>query len=113
MLDEVKEFRLSRILPWIGIDIGDTLDRADMSFDSTFWLKSVKIPILIMHAEDDKVIPFHLASKMYDELKKAGVNVNFHSFSRQERLGHDGIFKAKTPRLLSDIVSEFVTKVLE
>jgi len=113
MLDEVKEFRLSRILPWIGIDIGDTLDRADMSFDSTFWLKSVNIPILIMHAEDDKVIPFHLASKMYDELKKAGVNVNFHSFSRQEQLGHDGIFKAKTPRLLSDIVSEFVTKVLE
>lgn len=113
MLDEVKEFRLSRILPWIGIDIGETLNRADMSFDSTFWLTSVEIPILIMHAEDDKVIPFRLASKMYDDLRKAGVNVNFHSFSSQERLGHDGIFKAKTPRLLSDIVSEFVKKVVK
>ena len=78
MLDEVKEFRLSRIFPWIGIDISETLNRADMSFDSTFWLTSVEIPILIMHAEDDKVIPFRLASKMYDDLRKDGVNVNFH-----------------------------------
>ena len=55
MLDEVKTFKLSRILPWIGLDIDETLNRADMSFDSIFWLKSVEIPILIMHAEDDKM----------------------------------------------------------
>ena len=113
MLDEVKTFRLSRILPWIGIDIEETLSRADVSFDSTHWLQDVKTPILIMHAEDDNVIPFHLASQLYNDLNKGGANVEFHSFSGQERLGHDGIFKAKHPKLLSDIVSVFVEKVLE
>ena len=113
MLDEVKTFRLSRILPWIGIDIDETLSRADVSFDSTHWLKDVKTPILIMHAEDDNVIPFYLASQLYNDLSKAGANVEFHSFSSQERLGHDGIFKAKHPKFLSDIVSVFVEKVLK
>ena len=113
MLNEVKTFQLSRILPWLGIDIDETLSRADVSFDSTHWLKDVKTPILIMHAEDDNVIPFHLASQLYNDLNKAGANVEFHSFSSQERLGHDGIFKAKHPKFLSDIVSVFVEKVLE
>jgi len=113
MLDEVKTFRLSRILPWIGIDIDDTLGRADVSFDNTHWLKDVKTPILIMHAEDDNVIPFHLASQLYNDLNKAGANVEFHSFSSQQKLGHDGIFKAKHPKCLSDIVSVFVEKALE
>jgi len=110
MLDEVQTFRLSRLLPWIGLDIAETLRQADMLFDSTHWLENVKIPILIMHAEDDKVIPFHLASKLYDDLKRAGGNVQFHSFSSEQRLGHDGIFKAKIPTLFSDIVTEFVEK---
>jgi len=113
MLDEVKEFHISRILPWIGIDIDETLNKADMAFDSTLWLKSVEVPILIMHAEDDKVIPFYLASRLYHDLANAGVSVDFHSFSFQERLGHDGLFKAKTPRLLRDVISEFTEKFLE
>jgi len=112
MADEVKSFQLSQILSRLGLDIDETLNRADMSFDSTFWLRNVKIPILIMHAEDDEMIPFHLASKLYNDLKKAGGDVDFHLFSRRERLGHDGIFKAKSPRLLSDIVAEFVQKSL-
>ena len=113
MSDEVKTFGISRVLSWIGLDINETLNQADMAFDSNFWLRSVPIPILIMHAEDDDVIPFHLASKLYDDLKNAGVNVHFHKFSSQEHLGHEGIFKAKSPRPLSDIVNGFVTKALQ
>lgn len=113
MSDEVKTFGLSRVLPWFGLDINETLNRADMAFDSSFWLKSIEIPILIMHAEDDNVIPFYLASKLYNDLKNAGVNVDFHPFSFQEHLGHEGIFKAKSPIPLSDIVSAFVKNCLE
>jgi len=113
MLDEVHTFRLSRLLPWIGLDIAETLSLADLLFDSTHWLQNVKIPILIMHAEDDQVIPFHLASKLYDDLKRAGGNVQFHSFSSEQRLRHSGIFQAKNPTTLSDIVTAFVEKIVQ
>ena len=58
MSDEVKTFGISRVLSWIGLDINETLNQADMAFDSNFWLRSVPIPILIMHAEDCNPISF-------------------------------------------------------
>ena len=55
MSDEVKSFALSKILPMIGLDIDRVLKTADVSFDSTKWLKTVTDrPILILHAEDDR-----------------------------------------------------------
>ena len=113
MLDEVQTFQASQLLPWIGVDIAEKLSQVDMLFDSTHWLKAIKTPIFIMHAEDDKVIPFQLGSKLYEDLKNAGTNVEFHLFSSGQGLGHEGIVEAKIPRLLSDIVSNFVKKVLQ
>ena len=120
MSDEVKEYLpngISKTLEWIGINIDEILNQADLAFNSTFWLKSINLPIRIMHAEDDKVIPFHLAVKMYDDLRyndlsEARANVAFHPFSTEEQLGHEGIFKAKNPKLLRDVVSKFVRIVL-
>lgn len=112
MSDEVKSFKLSRILPYIGIDVDHALQYADMSFDSVHWLKNVQdCRIFILHAEDDEVIPFHLATQMVQDLKSANVKVEFHAFSKEQKLGHDGIFKAETPETFSDIVVRFIESV--
>ena len=113
MTDEVKSFKLSRILNVLGLDVQDVLEKADVEFNSTKWLKYVKKPIFIFHAEDDEVIPFPLAQKMSEDLAQDGVNVEFYPFhTANQKLGHDGIFLVKNPRYLTEIVPEFVEKAL-
>ena len=61
MLDEVESFKMSRLLPFFGMDIDKILKLADMSFDNQLNLQSCRSKkILILHAEDDKVINFEL-----------------------------------------------------
>ena len=112
MLDEVETFKLAGILPYLGIQADTVLSQADMSFDSARWLKGVKeVPILIMHAEDDNVIPFSLARKLYDEIRQAsGIDVQFQGFQAEEQLGHDGIYKAQG---IVDIITGFVNRTIQ
>lgn len=95
MMDEVKSFKLSRLLPLLGLDITNILRTADMTFDNLRNLELCKVPILILHGEDDSVIPFELASILYHHLSARGVPATFRTFSKEEKLGHDGIFKSK------------------
>ena len=104
MFDEVKSFKLSRILPFLGLDIERILQMADMKFDSTENLQNCRKNILILHAEDDSVIPFELAQKLYSDIKGSGVPATFVPFNKTERLGHDNIFKSKE---LESIVDNF------
>ena len=106
MLEEVESFKLSRILPFLGLDIERILNMADMKFDNTENLQNCQKNILILHAKDDTVIPFELAQKLYSDIKDAGVSVTFVSFNKNERFGHDNIFKSKE---LENIVNKFFT----
>jgi abhydrolase domain-containing protein 12 len=105
MEDEVKTFKASRILTLLGLNIGKLLRLADMEFDSARWLLDIQEPIMILHAENDGVIPIRLASKLHEDTKN-GSTVQFHTFSASERLGHDGIFLAKT---ITEIVTSFIS----
>ena len=96
MLDEVQSFKLSRLLPLLGLDVRKILHNADMTFDNSKNLQLCRDKnILILHAEDDSVIPFELASSLVHQLSAHGVPVTFKPFSKGERLDHDGIFKSK------------------
>ena len=108
MLDEVQTFKASRILPFLGFSIDHVLSRADMSFDNRKWLKEVNEPVLILHAEDDGVIPFDLGKKLFQDLKDDGNNVQLHPFQEKLALGHDGIFMAQVPESLSVIITRFI-----
>jgi len=61
-------------------------------------------PILILHAEDDKVIPFELAEKLYNETKHS-CNVKFHSFNASLELGHNNIYKYAN---LGSVIRSFI-----
>ena len=106
MLDEVQSFKLSRILPLLGLNIERILKMADMKFDSAENLQNCQKNILILHAEDDSVIPYELAQKLYSDIKDSGVPVIFKSFNKNEHFGHDNIFKSKD---LENILVTFVT----
>jgi pimeloyl-ACP methyl ester carboxylesterase len=36
------------------------------------WLPAIKCPVLILHAEDDLVVPFQLGQQLYEEACQAG-----------------------------------------
>lgn len=112
MEDEVKSFRISRIIPFLGFDIAQVLSRADMAFDSAQWIKRIDEPILILHAEDDHVIPVHLAQKLHDDAMAPTKDVAIHIFGAEQRLAHKDIFLAKEPLSISHIVTNFVSRVL-
>ena len=42
-----------------------TLDRSDVAFFSDVAVKSIHVPVLILHARDDHVVPFDLGRKLY------------------------------------------------
>lgn len=36
-------------------------------FDTRFWLKEVHVPVLIVHCDQDPIIPFHFGQEVYEE----------------------------------------------
>jgi abhydrolase domain-containing protein 12 len=83
---------LSRLLTYVA-DIPQLLDRSDLLFDSEKWLPAIKCPVLILHAEDDRIVPFTLGQKLEAAAREAGKNnIRFVTFPREERRGHTNIY---------------------
>lgn len=67
MREEVTEHpfaRLFRHLPWFKYTIIEPMQRNSLTFDSDKCIRQIKEPIMIMHAEDDHVVPFRLGYKV-------------------------------------------------
>ena len=60
MRDEVAAFRLLSSAARVFIDVDRLLSEADLEFDSQANLSSVREPVLILHAEDDPIVPHEL-----------------------------------------------------
>ena len=110
MVDQVNSIEFARMMSYI-FSVRNALVASDMLFDSEENLKSVRRPIQIFHAEDDKSIPVVLARKLYSELSENGNNVKYKEFPASEQLGHNGIWQSeKLPFLISTFVEEAVLK---
>ena len=70
-------------------------------FDSLSLIDAIDAPVLMLHAEDDRVIPFEFAQELY---QKAVEPKEKHWFSRG---GHEGLFDTGA----GDIVVEFIAKI--
>ncbi|KAL1124721.1 hypothetical protein AAG570_001344, partial [Ranatra chinensis] len=67
MKDEIRAYPLSkvyRILPWFDYFFTDAMYENGLQFETDKHLSKVKTPILILHAEDDVVVPFKLGLKV-------------------------------------------------
>ena len=92
------------------------LERSGVSLDTENRLQHVKCPVMILHAHDDRIVPFVLTERLmverfsllYDRLfplqrkaKEHGVHIQLHEFPTERQYGHNKIFQApELPKLV-------------
>lgn len=106
--DEIRYHPMSflwRKMPWFKWFFTGTLTKNDVGFQSDQRIGSIYIPILIMHAKDDLVVPYMLGERLYQAaLAKRPLDakpVNFVSFEAELGLAHVFIYSApETPSII-------------
>ncbi|KAK6182952.1 hypothetical protein SNE40_010520 [Patella caerulea] len=100
-----------RMLPWFSDIFISSIADHGIFFTSDKSVEHVTSPIMILHAEDDAVVPYHLGLKLFEAAKEIRPNthgdVDFVSFPGHHGYGHKHIFKS--PELPS-IVKKFMEK---
>jgi len=108
MKDEVMTFKAARALQMM-VDVGSVLQASDLTFESDKWLPAVRCPVLMMHAEDDKVVPYNLATLLHKEATEAGKdNIRFVTFPGELGLGHTDIYLSET---LQEELQRFIEEI--
>ncbi|NXK65518.1 AB12B protein, partial [Sylvietta virens] len=96
--------KIYRQFPGFEYLILDSMARAGLFFPSDENVKVLGCPLLILHAEDDGVLPPELGRKLYETAREAYKDkskVKFVTFPKELDLGHDFIsFNPELPALL-------------
>ncbi|XP_056637294.1 lysophosphatidylserine lipase ABHD12-like isoform X1 [Diorhabda sublineata] len=111
--DECSEFPLSwmfRFLPWFSYTITEPMYKNGFTFESDKYICNVDAPILILHAQDDHVVPIKLGKRLYEEGKRCrrhsqGV-LMFHEFDGKHGYQHKFICRAPE---INGIIRDFVS----
>jgi len=105
MLNEIMSFSFGKPLSYLT-DVKGQLLKNDTMFESHKWLPAIKAPVLILHAEDDKIVPYVLGQNLFDAAKEAGKNnIRFIGFPAEEKFGHCNIYKSS---ILADTIRYFL-----
>ncbi|XP_055619568.1 lysophosphatidylserine lipase ABHD12 isoform X2 [Toxorhynchites rutilus septentrionalis] len=103
--------KLYRHLPWFDFMISKPMYSNQLRFESDQHIAEFRQPVLILHAEDDHVVPFKLGYKLYrtalDTRGKSWGPVEFHRFEKTSHYGHRYICRA--PNLPEIVVNFFRT----
>ncbi|NXJ90637.1 ABD12 lipase, partial [Corythaixoides concolor] len=96
--------KIYRQFPGFEYLILDSLALGNMFFRSDENVKVLACPLLILHAEDDAVLPLHLGRKLFETARSAykdKTKVKFIAFPEKLGLGHDSIsFNPELPALV-------------
>jgi len=108
MLEEVQNFKLAwltNMLLW-WVDLPKELELADIEFQTEQHLLEVHCPVMVLHAEDDPVVPFELGKKLVESTQKGGKqDVELFSWDKSFSLRHRYIYRAPG---IEQIVKEFM-----
>ena len=107
MKDEVGTFIIAKGFK-VCLDVDKILEKSDLTFNSEHFIQHIKEPVFIMHAKDDKIIPYELGRQLYNVAMNCSCNVKFFPFEKNLHLGHDYIHKAEC---FEDIVTEVVSSI--
>merc|ERR1712059_84374 len=78
---------------YAGVRVEEILGRAGLTFESDKWLPAIRCPVLVLHAEDDSVVPYSLGQDLYGKAREAGkVNIRFVTYPSDLGLGHCDIY---------------------
>ncbi|XP_053115383.1 protein ABHD12B isoform X1 [Hemicordylus capensis] len=108
---EIPITKIYRKFPGFESLILDTMARAEMYFPSDQNVKVLSSPILILHAEDDVMIPVHQGRKLFEIARNASEkkeNIQFIPFPSAKGFGHDHI--SSNPEL-PDILKDFLKSI--
>ncbi|XP_061083515.1 lysophosphatidylserine lipase ABHD12 isoform X1 [Conger conger] len=98
-----------RLLPGFDWFFLDTITVNDIRFASDENMGHISCPVLILHAEDDTVVPFHLGKKLYSIAAQSqsltGHKVQFIPFPGNLGYKHKLIYSSpELPHILSDFL---------
>ncbi|XP_028976135.1 lysophosphatidylserine lipase ABHD12 [Esox lucius] len=96
-----------RYLPGFEWFFLDTISANDIRFASDENVEHISCPLLILHAEDDSVVPFQLGKKLYDMASQSkslvGHKVQFIPFPFSLAYKHKFIYRSpELPHILSN-----------
>ncbi|KAF3700911.1 Monoacylglycerol lipase ABHD12 [Channa argus] len=103
--------KMYMFLPGFESFLWNTMERNNIVFANDKNLKTVTSPLLILHAEDDNVVPYHMGLKLYEislqTQKKYNTDAHIKMVSYNASLGfsHSNIYLDPN---LSDVVREFL-----
>uniref|UniRef100_M3XH19 Abhydrolase domain containing 12B n=2 Tax=Latimeria chalumnae TaxID=7897 RepID=M3XH19_LATCH len=104
--------QLYRIFPGFEYFFLDTMAINNIVFPNDKNIESMSSPLLILHAEDDHVVPFEHGTKLYNIAQNSHTlrgKVKFVSFSATLGYRHNNIYKDSR---LPQIVREFLSSVV-
>jgi len=85
------------------------LKRFNMEFNSDKHLPNVPSPVMVLHAEDDDMVPVGLGKKLFETVKAAGKeNIELHLFDGSLGYNHSYIYKSEK---LPGLVRQFTRRV--
>lgn len=82
--------------PWFEQTFLDPLKENDFVFNTDDHISYINCPIMIVHAEDNTLVPYTLGQKLVEIKRGENVqdNITFHLFSKQFRYGHNDLYLA-------------------
>lgn len=112
MEDEVKHFKVAAWTAWMmGIDIGQVLSSAGVQFLTEDYLPQIKVPVLVLHSDDDPIVPSYLGERLVNTtITRGKKNIELLRFGAEHRLRHRYIYRAPG---VEELVQEFVQKTLQ
>ncbi|KAL0859816.1 hypothetical protein ABMA27_010159 [Loxostege sticticalis] len=105
LTDEIEKHPFSKLVSWLPY-YKDTIVKpfsasSEYTFSTDEYLPLVPhIPILMMHARGDRIVPYELAEKLYKTVQQSRASVPdaaplvFHTFERGNGLGHNNLCEA-------------------
>ncbi|KAB7506034.1 Monoacylglycerol lipase ABHD12 [Armadillidium nasatum] len=106
-----------RIFPWFDAMFVQPLNEHGLTFDTKENILYVTCPLLILHAEDDAVVPYSLGKKLFqivfESRNSDSKSVKFVTFDKKFKYGHNYICRApELPIIVREFLRESVAKNL-
>ncbi|EFO17202.2 hypothetical protein LOAG_11300 [Loa loa] len=103
-----------RWLPWFKKMVLESLDRSGLDMSTDYRITKVNCPVLILHAEDDHIIPLQLARKLRDSALAAKRDVTLKEFDASRNFYHKFIYLAdELPEILRRFTEKCTLKTKE
>lgn len=112
--DELTEHpfsKLYRYFPWFEFFFVDPVGENQLLFETDKHLGIIKSPVLLLHAEDDMVVPYQLGKRLYNTAiqirpKDAGP-IKFVTFDKSHKCGHKYICRSPA---LPPVIKGFIVQ---